>query len=161
MGIPYSKEINAAFDEVSPLVSATLDIVQTTKNISYLLAGIQVITAILQFATVLCLIGLLITLNPDLVKERTALITPALQYMASWVMPGSEGRWYFKVFGWMLAAAWMGGCAVLAWQSYLGEGGGGDGGPPREVPLPDDEDEGGDEEGGPGGKDDSASAEQK
>ncbi|KAK5126949.1 hypothetical protein LTR85_008307 [Meristemomyces frigidus] len=137
MGIPYSKQINQAFEEVGPLVAATVDIVHTTKEISYLLAGIQVCTAIFQFITVLCLIGLLITINPDLTKERTELVTPLIQYMASWVMPGSEGRWYLKILGWMLLLAWICGCAALAWHSHSEK----DPLPPQEVPLPDDGEE--------------------
>lgn len=143
MGIPYSKQINQAFEEVSPLVAATLDVMHTTQEVSYILAGIQVITAVFQFATVVGIIGLLITLNPDLAAERTALVTPIMRYLASWVMPGSEGRWYLKTFGWMFGLVWFCGCAAVAWQSWSADGG--PKGPPREVPLPDDEDE---EEGG-------------
>jgi len=49
-----------------------------------LLAFIQVLTALLQFCTVVALIALLITVNPDLNEERTALVTPAVRHAASW-----------------------------------------------------------------------------
>ena len=117
MGIPYSKQINTAFDQVAPLVAATLDVLHTTRNISYLLAAVQVLTAVLQLVTVFAIIGLLITVNPDLTKERKALVTPVLQYLASYVMPGSEGRWYMKVIGWTLAWVWLFGCALAAWYA--------------------------------------------
>lgn len=46
MGIPYSKQINLAFDQVTPLVAAAFKVLQTTRNITYLLAAIQVLTAV-------------------------------------------------------------------------------------------------------------------
>ena len=117
MGIPYSKQINAAFDQVSPLVAQALDALHVTQYITYLLAGIQVITAILQLLTVLALLALLITVNPDLSAERAELVTPALKYMASWIMPGSEGRWWFGVLARMFAVLWLGGCGVATYYA--------------------------------------------
>ena len=117
MGIPYSKQINAAFDQVSPLVAQALDALHVTQYITYLLAGIQVVAAILQFFTVVALFALLITVNPDLSAERQELVTPALKYMASWMMPGSEGRWWLAVLARMLAALWLCGCGVAAYYA--------------------------------------------
>ena len=117
MGIPYSKQINAAFDQVSPLVAQTLDALHVTQYITYTLAAIQIITALLQFLTVVALIALLITVNPDLSAERAELVTPALRYMASWAMPGSEGRWWFKVLGRVFVVVWLGGCGFAAWYA--------------------------------------------
>ncbi|KAK5129263.1 hypothetical protein LTR08_003642 [Meristemomyces frigidus] len=122
MGIPYSKQINAAFDQVNPLVASTLDVLHTTQYITYLLAAIQILTAILQFFTVLALLALLITVNPDLHRERVALVTPVLQYLAAWVMPGSEGRWWLSVLARMFAVMWLCGCAVGAWSAVGGSG---------------------------------------
>jgi hypothetical protein len=48
MGIPYSKQINIAFDQVAPLVAAGFVVLQTTRNITYLLAAIQVLTALFR-----------------------------------------------------------------------------------------------------------------
>ena len=58
MGIPYSREINKAFGElnkaygqVTPLIEAAYEVLETTKNISLLVAAVQVINGIL---VVLC-----------------------------------------------------------------------------------------------------------
>lgn len=79
MRLPYSKQINAAFDQVTPLVAAGYEVLQTTKNISILLAAIQVLTVLLLGLILLTLLALLISINPDLDRERQTLITPALK----------------------------------------------------------------------------------
>ena len=66
MGIPYSREINAAFEQVTPLVAAGYKVLQTTKNISILLAVIQVLTVVLLFLVFAALIALMYCVNPDL-----------------------------------------------------------------------------------------------
>ena len=66
MGIPYSKQINAAFDQVTPLVAESFKALETTKNIIILLAVIQVLTVILLSLILTVLVALLITCNPDL-----------------------------------------------------------------------------------------------
>lgn len=86
MGIPYSREINAAFEQVTPLVAAGFEVLQTTKNISILLAAIQVLTVILLGFILAALIGVLICIDPDLREEKQALVTPAVNWVASWVM---------------------------------------------------------------------------
>ncbi|KAI6910413.1 hypothetical protein KC318_g1258 [Hortaea werneckii] len=117
MGIPYSKEINQAFDQVAPLVAATLDVLQTSKNITYLLAAVQVLNAVLLLVAVVSLLGLLITVNPDLAEERRALVTPVVKRLASWLMPGSEGRWYLRVIAWSVATVWLVGCTATAYYA--------------------------------------------
>lgn len=66
MGIPYSREINAAFEQVTPLVAAGYKVLRTTKNISIILAIIQVLTVIFLGLILLALAALLYTVNPDL-----------------------------------------------------------------------------------------------
>jgi len=92
MGIPYSKQINAAFDQVTPLVASGYEVLQTTKNVAILLAIIQVCTVFLLFLILLALIGLMFTVNPDLETERRVLVTPAMQWLTSWIMEASEKR---------------------------------------------------------------------
>lgn len=66
MGLPYSKQINAAFEQVTPLVAAGFKVLRTTRDISILLAVIQVLTVLLLFLILLGLIALLYCVNPDL-----------------------------------------------------------------------------------------------
>ena len=66
MGIPYSREINNAFDQVTPLVAAGFKVLKTTKNISILLAIIQVLTCVLLAMILAVLIGLVYCIDPDL-----------------------------------------------------------------------------------------------
>jgi hypothetical protein len=66
MGLPYSKQINAAFEQVTPLVAAGFKVLRTTRDISILLAIIQVLTVLLLFLILLGLIALLYCVNPDL-----------------------------------------------------------------------------------------------
>jgi hypothetical protein len=100
MGIPYSRQINAAFEQVTPLVAAGFKVLRTTRDISILLAIIQVLTVVLLFAILLALIGVLYCVNPDLEVtyqpgvlwdadltdvwqyERTTVVTPWLRSIA-------------------------------------------------------------------------------
>jgi hypothetical protein len=66
MGIPYSHEINAAFDQVTPLVAAGFKVLKTTRNISILLAIIQVLTVVFLALILVVLLGVLYSVNPDL-----------------------------------------------------------------------------------------------
>ncbi len=104
MGIPYSKQITAAFDQVTPLVASGYQVLQTTKNVAILLAIIQVCTVVLLFLILLALVGLLFTMNPDLEEERRALVTPAMQWLTSWMMEASEKRTGF-IIGLLLVLA--------------------------------------------------------
>jgi hypothetical protein len=77
MGIPYSREINAAFEQVTPLVAAGYKVLRTTKNISIILAIIQVLTVIFLGLILLALIALLYTVNPDLEVRSPKLTSQA------------------------------------------------------------------------------------
>lgn len=92
MGLPYSKQINAAFDQVTPLVAAGFEVLETTKNISLLLAWIQVLTVVLLAFIVLELFALLVTINPDLQTERQAIVTPAVKWISALLMRVAENR---------------------------------------------------------------------
>ncbi len=81
---PYSREINAAFEQVTPLVAAGFEVLETTKNIAVALFVIQIITVVLLSLILLALVGLLFTINPDLEHERKLFVTPAMQWIASW-----------------------------------------------------------------------------
>lgn len=66
MGIPYSREINAAFEQVTPLVAAGFKVLKTTKNISILLAVIQVLTVLFLAGILLVLIAIVYCVDPGL-----------------------------------------------------------------------------------------------
>lgn len=66
MGLPYSRQINAAFDQVTPLVAAGFKVLRTTRDISVLLAVIQVLTVILLSFILIALVLLVYSVNPDL-----------------------------------------------------------------------------------------------
>ncbi|OAL46741.1 hypothetical protein IQ07DRAFT_573503 [Pyrenochaeta sp. DS3sAY3a] len=83
MGLPYSRQINAAFEQVTPLVAAGFKVLRTTRDISILLAVIQVLNVFLLWWILVALIMLAYCVNPDLEPERQALITPLLRSLAS------------------------------------------------------------------------------
>ncbi|KAH8821262.1 hypothetical protein F5884DRAFT_767184 [Xylogone sp. PMI_703] len=91
MGIPYSKQINLAFDQVTPLVAHGFQVLKTTRNITFLLAAIQVLTAVCLGLILVALLGLLITVSPDLEDERRALVTPVVKWLAAIVL--EHGVW--------------------------------------------------------------------
>ncbi|KIX98673.1 uncharacterized protein Z520_05974 [Fonsecaea multimorphosa CBS 102226] len=98
MGLPYSKEIHSAFEQVTPLVAAGFEVLQTTKDIAILLAVIQVVTVITLILILVALLALLCTVNPDLVKEREQLVTPAMQWLASWIFKyGGPAKTLLKI----------------------------------------------------------------
>lgn len=66
MGIPYSRQINAAFEQVTPLVAAGFKVLRTTRDISILLAVIQILTVFFLGLILAALIALLYCVNPDL-----------------------------------------------------------------------------------------------
>ena len=91
MGIPYSKEINHAFVElnkaygqVTPLVAAAYEVLETSKNITLMMVAVQILNSFLLTAILMCMLGLLVTMNPDLDKERQELVTPAMVWITSW-----------------------------------------------------------------------------
>lgn len=99
MGIPYSKQINTAFDQVTPLVAAGFELLQTTKNIAVFLACIQILTALLLLSISLLLLALLITVSPELSEERRVIVSPVLKWWACWFMPECEVRSRLGVLG--------------------------------------------------------------
>lgn len=116
MGIPYSREINSAFNQVTPLIAAGFQVLQTTKNISILLACIQVLTVVFLFLILLALVGLICVVNPALEKERDVLVTPVVQWLAGWVLVyGSTVAWMLRI-GVVLVTAGLG---VFFWQGSL------------------------------------------
>ncbi|KAK3075670.1 hypothetical protein LTR53_000818 [Teratosphaeriaceae sp. CCFEE 6253] len=110
MGIPYSKQINAAFDEVTPLVAAAFDVLQTTKNIALFLLAIQIVTIVVLISSLFALLGLLITVNPNLTEERDALVTPVLRWGARRLM-NFPRYWRGLLVGFMFILL---GCAIGA-----------------------------------------------
>jgi hypothetical protein len=106
MGIPYSKQINNAFDQVTPLVAAGFKVLETTKNIAILMAYIQVFTAAVLAMILLALLGLIFTVNPDLETEREQLVTPVMQWLASWIFTyGAMTLLFVKIFVVLFVAA--------------------------------------------------------
>ncbi|KAK4892415.1 hypothetical protein LTR27_009071 [Elasticomyces elasticus] len=110
MGIPYSKQINAAFDEVTPLVAAGFEVLQTTKNTALIAAGVQIYSGIVLTLVLFVLIALLITVNPDLTKERDALVTPVVRWSAHLVWD-LRYHWKKALIGSMVVLL---GCAIGA-----------------------------------------------
>ncbi|KAL9090730.1 MAG: hypothetical protein Q9165_005218 [Trypethelium subeluteriae] len=116
MGIPYSREINAAFEQVTPLVAAAYEVLSTIKNIAILLSAIQILTVILLTLILVSLLGLLYTLNPDLEKERKQLVTPVMQWLAGWIHEfGETGKWFLRG----LLVLVLAGSGVFLWQGSL------------------------------------------
>lgn len=116
MGIPYSREINNAFNQVTPLVAAGFEVLQTTKNISILLAVIQVLTCVFLCAILLALIGLICVVDPDLAREKNQLVTPFVQWLSSWVFS------YGRTVSWLLrfsVVASTGALGVFFWQGSM------------------------------------------
>ncbi|QSZ36062.1 hypothetical protein DSL72_007186 [Monilinia vaccinii-corymbosi] len=141
MGIPYSKQIHAAFSqsqilmtrlqtEVTPLVAAgypliasSAAVLKTTKNIAVLLACVQVYTALMLTLHFAALLLLLVSVNPDLEGERRGVVTPVLRA----VVQGVEG--WRAVVGWGLRVGRVGcvvgvgvAVAVAVWRCGVGLG---------------------------------------
>ncbi|RDW77898.1 hypothetical protein BP5796_05750 [Coleophoma crateriformis] len=86
MGIPYSRQIHLAFDQVTPLVAAGFQVLETTKNITFLLAAVQVLNTVFLGLILVVLLALLITVNPDIEYERQVLVTPVVKSLADLVI---------------------------------------------------------------------------
>lgn len=82
MGIPYSREINAAFEQVTPLVAAGFKVLRTIKDIAILLAFIQVLTVLLLGLNLFVLLAIVYSVNPDLEQERKILVTPLFKWLS-------------------------------------------------------------------------------
>lgn len=93
MGIPYSKQINAAFNQVTPLVASGYELLETVKNIAIFITVIQIGIIGLLALNFLALLGLLFSINPDLEKERQTLVTPAMKWIANWTMAWAEKKY--------------------------------------------------------------------
>jgi len=123
MGLPYSKEIHSAFDQVTPLVAAGFEVVKTTKNIAILLAFLQVYITIILTLNLGALLALLICVNPDLEEERGTIVTPVLKWLARllmrWVMGWAGYGWL--VVGLLKIGIVLGtaGTGVLVWRGGL------------------------------------------
>lgn len=117
MGMPYSKQINAAFEQVTPLVAAGYQVLQTTKNISILLAAIQVLTVIFLGLILLAMLGLLISINPDLERERQVLVTPTLKQVAAvaeWIQQCGQ---IIRILFWVVVFGILVGGLVGMWYT--------------------------------------------
>jgi hypothetical protein len=123
MGLPYSKQIHHAFDQVTPLVAAGFRVLETSRDIAILVALIQVLTCVLLSLILVALLALLITVNPDLEAERRALVTPCVRWCAAWVREPQDRKWLefvaFAVVGGAVFGAWAG-SAVM--RDAAGEG---------------------------------------
>lgn len=116
MGIPYSREINSAFNQVTPLIAAGFQVLQTTKNISILLACIQVLTVVYLFLILLALVGLICVITPELETEKDVLVTPVVKWLAGWVLVyGSAVAWTLRISVVVVTA----GLGIFFWQGSL------------------------------------------
>jgi hypothetical protein len=76
MGVPYSHEIQKASEHIDAIMP-------TVKIALWTLTFVSIALLILIGVLLLAVIGLLITVNPDLERERRALVTPVLR---GWLM---------------------------------------------------------------------------
>ena len=108
MGIPYSRQINAAFEQVTPLVAAGFTVLRTTRDISILLAIIQVLTVVFLGLIFFAIVLLMYCVNPDLEEERQRYITPWMRYAAGITFWGvlRFGAGLAMVFGAVSVAVW-------------------------------------------------------
>ncbi|KAE8452575.1 hypothetical protein EG329_013834 [Mollisiaceae sp. DMI_Dod_QoI] len=121
MGIPYSRQIHLAFDQVTPLVGAGFKVLQTTKNITFLLAGIQILTVLLLGCILIVLFAVLITVSPDLERERQELVTPAAKWLAGVLLNAVillSGKWLWVCLWTMFWGAALGAAAgwYVTWE---------------------------------------------
>lgn len=84
MGLPYSREINAAFEQVTPLVGAGYKVLRTMKDISILLAVVQVLTVLSLLLILFVLILLLYSVNPDLEVRSILDYHPIPSHLILW-----------------------------------------------------------------------------
>ena len=108
---PYSKQIHVAFDQVTPLLAAGFRVLETTCDVSVLVALIQVLTALLLGVIALCLLGLLVTTNPDLEAGRRAVVTPTVRWPAAWVFGHQDRQWLGALACTALAGVALSTCA--------------------------------------------------
>jgi hypothetical protein len=121
MGIPYSRQINAAFDQVTPLVEEGFIVLQKTKNISLLLAVIQVLTVLFLGLILIALLAVLVSINPGLEEERDLLVTPVLR--AGCEVLGRVGRGVMWLFWTGVVGGLAGAGAGIWWVGVKKEDG--------------------------------------
>lgn len=114
MGIPYSKQINAAFNQVTPLVASGYELLETVKNIALFITAIQIGIVTLLLLNLLAILGVIFSINPDLEKERKNLVTPAMKWIASWTLIWTERK--FSILG---TFAGLIAVMVFAYSIYL------------------------------------------
>ena len=93
MGIPYSRQINAAFEQVTPLVAAGFTVLRTTRDISILLAIIQVLTVVLLALILGVLVLIVYCVNPDLEVTSFSLFLFTLIFFFFFTLQRKEGGW--------------------------------------------------------------------
>jgi hypothetical protein len=78
MGVPFSSEVKTAVDLATELAA---DLKSHATTALYALVFIAVIHTFLLGVFLIAIIGLLITVNPDLVEERKAFVTPGVKLL--------------------------------------------------------------------------------
>ncbi|KAF2646061.1 hypothetical protein P280DRAFT_464329 [Massarina eburnea CBS 473.64] len=81
MGVPYSREIDAAFLQVTPLVQQIAPLITTAKVVVVVIALVQVFVVGLLCAILGVLVAGVVCVNPDLERERRKLVTPAVKWL--------------------------------------------------------------------------------
>ncbi|KAJ1323597.1 hypothetical protein MN608_10841 [Microdochium nivale] len=76
------KEIDLALAQVTPLVATAQHVLGQTKYVAAALLLLQILSTLFVGLILVCLLALLVTLNPDLEAERRALVTPAVRRVA-------------------------------------------------------------------------------
>ncbi len=129
MGVPYSKEIHYAFDQVTPLVACGFRVLETSRDIAIVMALIQALTGLLLVSILLAALALLITVNPDLELERQEIVTPAMKWLAGWVMHPEDRKWLeialLVILGGLVLGTWAG-FYVMRDSNLIVQGGTGD-----------------------------------
>ncbi|CZR55593.1 uncharacterized protein PAC_05481 [Phialocephala subalpina] len=129
MGIPYSKQIHLAFDQsriafdqVTPLVAHGFKVLQTTRNITYAVAAIQVLTVVFLGLILITLLALIITVSPDLEYERKELVTPVVRWLADVVLGWMGYGAWFRWGAWIVGVGTAVGAAAGWWVTRDLEG---------------------------------------
>ncbi|KUJ10958.1 uncharacterized protein LY89DRAFT_739931 [Mollisia scopiformis] len=95
MGVPFSQEVKTAVDLASDLAT---DLRSHATVVLYAVVIVSVIHTVLLSLFLLAVIGLIVSVNPDLAEERKAFVTPAVRWilfpLRGWkaVFAGTAGR---------------------------------------------------------------------
>lgn len=126
MGLPYSKQINSAFDQVTPLVACGFRVLETSRDIAILVALIQALTCLLLCSILLGILALLISTNPDLEAERQAIVTPVMKWLAAWVRRPEDRKWLevvlLVILGGLVMGTWAGSYITRDSMGMQGQG---------------------------------------